>query len=153
MGTERKDENIIIFTIGFTKKSAREFFNTLKENNVKEIIDIRLNNRTQLAGFTKKEDLEFFLEAIAGIKYKHVLELAPDKQLLEDYQKKRINWEEYEKRFLRLLKERNIEKLINPEELDRCCFLCSEPKPDKCHRRLVAEYLKSIWSYLEITHL
>ncbi len=153
METDKMENNIIIFTIGFAKKSARGFFNILQENGVKKIIDIRLNNRSQLAGFTKEGDFEFFLEAIGGIKYEHILELAPDKPLLDDYQKKKINWEEYEKRFNSLLKERQIEKIVKPDELDGACLLCSEPTADKCHRRLVAEYLQSIWPNIIIKHL
>lgn len=148
-----KNEIIILYTIGFTGKKASEFFRLLEENQVKKVIDIRLNNKSQLAGFTKQGDFEFFLVKIAGIKYEYRPELAPDKQLLEDYQRKLISWEEYERRFLSLMNERRPEKSLNPEELHGSCLLCSEPTADRCHRRLVAEYFQSIWPGIKIKHL
>ena len=143
----------VIFTIGFAKKSAREFFTKLKEAGVKTVIDIRLNNVSQLAGFTKEQDLLYFLQEIAGIKYIHKPELAPTKDILDAYKKKDIDWSEYEKRFRRLLLERRIENVITPQDADKSCLLCSEPTPDKCHRRLVAEYLHKIWEDVKIIHL
>ncbi len=116
-------------------------------------MDIRLNNVSQLAGFTKKDDLEFFLQAIAGIEYKHSLKLAPTKEILDGYKKKKLSWPEYEERFSKVMIERQIEDLVTPEELDHACLLCSELTADKCHRRLVAEYLKSKWGNVEIHHL
>lgn len=132
-----------IFTIGFTKKSAEYFFNLLKENNIKKIIDVRLNNMSQLSGFAKKNDLAFFLEKICGIDYVHINELAPTKTILEPYQKKKITWEQYEYEFLNLMEKRCIEKSINILNLDKSCLLCSEDKPHFCHRRLVLQYLNS----------
>jgi uncharacterized protein (DUF488 family) len=143
----------VIFTIGFAKKSAREFFTKLKEVGVKTVIDIRLNNMSQLAGFTKEQDLPYFLQEIAGIKYIHKSELAPTKDILDAYRKKEIDWSEYEKQFHRLLLERRIENVITPQVADKACFLCSEPKAEKCHRRLVAEYLRELWGNVKIVHL
>jgi uncharacterized protein (DUF488 family) len=143
----------VIFTIGFAKKSAREFFTKLKEAGVKTVIDIRLNNVSQLASFTKGQDLPYFLQEILGIKYVHKPELAPTKDILDAYKKKEIDWSEYEKQFRRLLLERRIENVITPQDADKSCLLCSEPKPDKCHRRLSAEYLRELWGNVKIVHL
>lgn len=146
--------NIIrVYTIGFVKKNAKEFFEILKKNGIKKIIDIRLNNNSQLAGFTKKEDLEYFLKEIANIDYKHMLELAPTKEILDGYKNKKINWSQYEFLFKKLLNERKIEDLINIESLNNTCFLCSELTADNCHRRLVVEYLKEKFPNINIIHL
>lgn len=142
-----------IFTIGFAKKSAREFFTKLKEAGVSTLIDIRLNNVSQLAGFTKKEDLRYFLEEIARVAYIHKPELAPTKEILDAYKKKLIDWTDYQNQFLQLLIERHVENLLTPQLVHNACLLCSEPKPDKCHRRLVAEYLREHWGNVQIKHL
>ena len=142
-----------ILTIGFAKKSAREFFTILKEAGVSTVIDIRLNNVSQLAGFTKKQDLQYFLEEIARVTYIHKPELAPTKEILDAYKKEHIDWSGYERQFRQLLIERHVENLVTPQLVDKACFLCSEPKPDKCHRRLVAEYLREHWGNVQITHL
>jgi len=144
---------IVIFTIGFAKKSAREFFTALKEAGVSTLIDIRLNNVSQLAGFTKKEDLRYFLEEIVRIAYIHKPELSPTKEILDAYKKKLIDWTNYQNRFRQLLIERNVENLLTPQLVHNACLLCSEPKPDKCHRRLVAEYLLEHWGNVQIKHL
>jgi len=145
--------SITVFTIGFAKKSAREFFEILRRAGVRKVVDIRLNNISQLAGFTKRDDLAYFLKAIYGIGYEHRLELAPTKQILDGYRKKTLTWLEYEVRFNALLAERQVETLVAPGNLDRACLLCSEAKSDKCHRRLVAEYLQNKWGSVEIRHL
>ena len=142
-----------IFTIGFTKKSAESFFGKLKKAGVKKIIDVRLNNKSQLAAFTKKDDLIYFLDKLLGIKYRHEPLLAPAKEILNAYKKKEIGWPEYKKRFLKLLKERKAQNLIDIDELDGSCFLCSEAEPDNCHRRLVAEYMKKYHKGIVISHL
>lgn len=142
-----------IFTLGFAKKSAREFFTILKEASVSTVIDIRLNNVSQLAGFTKKQDLQYFLEEIAHVAYIHKPELAPTKEILDAYKKDHIDWSGYERQFRQLLIERHVENLVTPQLVDKACFLCSEPKPDKCHRRLVAEYLREHWGNVQIKHL
>lgn len=144
---------IKLFTIGFAEKSAEVFFNLLHKNHITKIIDIRLNNVSQLAGFTKKSDLEYFLKAIADITYKHEVMLAPTKDILDAYKKKSINWNEYEKCFFELMDNRAPDKILCIDDFDHACLLCSEAKSEKCHRRLVAEYLKHKWSEVEIHHL
>lgn len=144
---------INLFTIGFTKKSAETFFGKLGKAGVKKIIDIRLNNVSQLAGFAKKDDLIYFLKKICGCNYMHEPLLAPTKEILDGYKKKEIDWPEYQKRFNDLLKTRKAHTLVSSSELHMACLLCSEPTPDKCHRRLVAEYLKSHFDNIEIQHL
>ena len=144
---------ITLFTIGFAKKSAREFFTRLKEAGVRCVVDVRLNNVSQLAGFTKKPDLEYFLSEICGIGYIHRPELAPTKEILDAYRKKQIDWPEYERRFLALMRERRAEELVAREDMAGACLLCSEPKPQKCHRRLVVEYLQDCLGGMEIVHL
>jgi uncharacterized protein (DUF488 family) len=142
-----------LFTIGFTNKSARRFFEMLKEAGVKRVVDVRLNNVSQLAGFAKRDDLAFFLSEVCGIEYVHLPDLAPTQEILEDYRKKRIDWETYEARFLEVMKRRRIEELIPRDLMAEACLLCSEHKPERCHRRLVAEYLAERWNELEIVHL
>jgi len=143
-----------VYTIGFTKKSARQFFDRLKQAGIRRLVDIRLHNASQLAGYTKKEDLRFFLDAVCGAEYVHEPLLAPTQALLDDYKKRKGSWEEYEAGFLRLMEERRIEHALSRDLLDRpTVLLCSEPEPDCCHRRLVAEYLRGKWGDLAIIHL
>ena len=142
-----------VFTIGFTKTSAESFFLRLHKAGVKKVLDVRLNNVSQLAGFAKKDDLRYFLMAIRGIDYAHKPEFAPTQEMLDAYKKQRGEWADYEKRFLELMEKRGIEQAIAPEALDGVCLLCSEDKPHHCHRRLVAEYLKQKWGDLDIAHL
>ncbi|MFC1676810.1 DUF488 family protein [Planctomycetota bacterium] len=142
-----------IFTIGFAKKCACEFFTKLMDAGIKTVIDVRLNNASQLAGFTKKRDIEYFLKEIGNIDYLHRPELAPTKNILDTYKKKEIDWGEYEFQFKQLMTKRQIENLVTPEEINNACLLCSEPIPEKCHRRLVAEYLRNHWDDILITHL
>ena len=146
-------ESVKLFTIGFTQKNAQKFFDTLANAGVKRVIDTRLNNVSQLAGFTKKSDLEYFLHKIGNIDYVHILELAPTKDILDDYKKNKGDWAVYEHKFLKLMSEREIEKTLTPEILDSGCLLCSEAKPHHCHRRLVAEYLNDKWGNVKICHL
>lgn len=142
-----------VFTIGFTKKTARQFFELLHHSGAKRIVDVRLNNVSQLAGFAKKEDLAYFLKEICGMEYVHAPELAPTQRMLDEYKKETHDWESYETQFLRLMKERRVEQTISREIIEEGCLLCSEDKPHHCHRRLVAEYLKEHWGELEIRHL
>jgi len=142
-----------LFTIGFTKKNAKRFFGTLQKAGVQKVVDVRLNNVSQLAGFAKKDDLAYFLQAICHIDYVHLPNLAPTKDMLDDYKKRRGSWDEYEQRFLDLMTQRQIEKTLSPETLADGCLLCSEDKPHHCHRRLVAEYLQQHWGNVEIHHL
>ncbi len=146
-------QRITVFTIGFAKKSAREFFATLEKAGVRRVVDVRLNNVSQLAGFTKRRDLEFFLDRISDIGYVHVAECAPTKEILDAYRKNKIPWAVYESRFVTVMADRRIESILTPDQMDRACLLCSEPTPEKCHRRLVAEYLQSKWGRTDITHL
>ncbi|MGL5196559.1 MAG: DUF488 family protein [Chroococcales cyanobacterium] len=147
------NNNVNLFTIGFTQKSAETFFTTLKQAGVKRIIDTRLNNVSQLAGFAKKNDLQYFLKTIADIEYLHILDLAPTKDILDEYKKNKGDWSIYEQKFLHLIETRKIEKKVTPEQLDAACLLCSEAKPHHCHRRLVAEYLNGKWGDVKICHL
>ncbi|HNZ32369.1 MAG TPA: DUF488 domain-containing protein [Smithellaceae bacterium] len=144
---------IKLFTIGFTKKTAEEFFTRLLRPGVKRVIDIRLNNVSQLAGFAKRDDLSYFLRTIGKIDYMHRPDLAPTKQILDAFKKNKGSWPVYEKDFLALLSSREVEKDIKPELLHEACLLCSEEKPVQCHRRLVAEYFHSKWNNIKICHL
>jgi uncharacterized protein (DUF488 family) len=143
-----------IYTIGFTKKSAREFFDILKGAGIKRLIDIRLHNSSQLAGFTKQDDLAFFLQDICGAEYIHKPILSPTKEIMDGYKKKKITWEEYERRFRSLMNERRVGEILDKGLFDTpTVLLCSEPTPDRCHRRLVAEYLQEKWGDVTIIHL
>ena len=142
-----------LYTIGFTKTSAESFFTRLRDGGVKRVVDVRLNNVSQLAGFAKKDDLRYFLQAIVGIEYAHCPVLAPTQGMLDSYRKAGGDWAEYERRFLDLMAERRIEEAVRPDLLDDACLLCSEDKPHHCHRRLVAEYLQEKWGGVEIDHL
>lgn len=144
---------VTIFTIGFAKKTAQQFFDILIEAGVKQIVDARLNNVSQLAGFTKKKDLEYFLKTIGQIDYIHVPEFAPSKQILDEYKKNGGDWLTYEEQFNQLISSRKIEDKFDPQLLDRSCLLCAEPTPENCHRRLVAEYLQYKWQSVNIKHL
>jgi uncharacterized protein (DUF488 family) len=144
---------INLFTIGFTQKSAKNFFDSLKKAGVKRVIDTRLNNVSQLAGFTKKADLEYFLKTIDNIDYVHLVDLAPTQDILDEYKKKKGDWATYEKKFLQLIENRQIEEKVSPDLIDNACLLCSEAKPHQCHRRLVAEYLNGKWGNVSICHL
>nr|WP_240004470.1 DUF488 domain-containing protein [Pectobacterium carotovorum] len=139
-------QKIKIHTIGFTKKTAEHFFNGLKKNGVVRVIDTRLNNNSQLSGFAKARDLEFFLKKICDIGYVYRSELAPTKKILDDYKNKKIDWEQYAKEYLNLMEQRLISSRLSSDEVDGGCLLCSEDKPHHCHRRLLAEYLKQQWS-------
>jgi uncharacterized protein (DUF488 family) len=142
-----------LFTIGFTKKTARHFFETLRASGAKRVVDVRLNNVSQLAGFAKKDDLAYFLKTIGGMEYIHMTELAPTQVMLDEFKKQRGDWQTYEARYLELMRQRRIEATISREAVADGCLLCSEDKPLHCHRRLVAEYLKQHWGDVDIVHL
>ncbi|WP_079405638.1 DUF488 domain-containing protein [Streptomyces sp. 3211] len=142
-----------LYTIGFTKKSAEKFFGLLREAGVTALIDARLNNVSQLAGFAKRDDLKYFLSEICGAQYTHLTELAPTKEMLDAYKKRDIDWASYEVQFLELMKARRIEDTIRRETLDNAVLLCSEDSARNCHRRLVAEYLAERWDDVTIEHL
>ena len=144
---------IELFTIGFTQTTARDFFTKLKDARVKRVVDVRLNNNSQLAGFSKKDDLAYFLKEIGGIEYVHLPELAPTQDILDAYKKQKGDWGIYEKQFQDLMAHRQIEKLVRPDMLDLGCLLCSEHMPHHCHRRLVAEYLSAKWGGIKTNHL
>jgi uncharacterized protein (DUF488 family) len=141
-----------LFTIGFTKKSAEAFFTALQRATVSKIVDVRLNNVSQLAGFTKKNDLRYFAKTICGIDYIHLPDFAPTQEMLDEYKKARCTWSDYEGQFLKLMATRQVER-TDRELLEGGCFLCSEPLADRCHRRLVVEYLSGKWEGVEIIHL
>jgi uncharacterized protein (DUF488 family) len=143
---------INIFTIGFSKKSAEEFFKLLTQNKVKKLIDIRLNNKSQLAGFANAKHLPYFLK-LHNIDYEYRIELAPSKELLSSYKNKTINWEEYIKIYNQLLIDRNILKEISTSDLNDVVLLCSEAIAEQCHRRLLAEYLAKKFDNIRIEHL
>jgi len=142
-----------IFTIGFTGKSAEFFFSLLEENNIKKLIDVRLNNVSQLAAFAKKDDLEFFLKRILSCEYIHRPDLAPTEIIFKNFKKKIINWEVYTNEYIKLLNSRNIVSCLKKDEIMNSVFLCSEHQPKFCHRRLLVEYLQKQWNDFEIIHL
>lgn len=144
---------IRLYTIGFTGKTARRFFELLEQNQVKKIIDARLNNNTQLSGFAKGKDLEYFARRLADIGYEHELKFAPTQELLANYRQKKISWDEYTKEYLQLLADRNVREEVNTDSLHHSCLLCSEQSPEKCHRRLLAEYLQKVKPEIQIIHL
>ena len=142
-----------VSTIGFTRKSAERFFALLRESGAARIVDVRLNAGSQLSGFARKGDLAWLARELCGVDYVHVPSLAPTKELLSGYRQGRISWDDYEARFLGLLESRRIESTLPREIVNGGCLLCSEDQPHRCHRRLVAEYLKERWGGLDIEHL
>ena len=155
------------FTIGFTKKSASEFFELLRESGAERLVDVRLNNTSQLAGFARggKDNLAYLLQEICRMEYIHVPDLAPTKELLDAYRKGECDWDSYEREFVALLHDRRIfAEGLKPTEgrrivkrlkatIENSCLLCSEHEPDHCHRRLVVEYFQRQWGDMEIEHL
>ena len=143
-----------LYTIGFTKSTAEHFFGRLREAGVRRLIDVRLNNTSTLAGFTKRDDLPYFLRALLGADYLHEPLLAPTDTMLKAYQGKQLTWDAYAEQYRALIAERGA-----AERLDRAVFaspsvlLCSEATPDRCHRRLAAEYLAATWNDLTVAHL
>jgi uncharacterized protein (DUF488 family) len=143
-----------VYSIGFTKKTATEFFTALRQARIQRLVDVRLHNTSQLAGFTKRDDLAFFLTELCGAEYLHEPLLTPTLDLLGGYRKKRITWQDYEPRFLSLLAERAVEKNIDRKLFNiPTVLLCSEVTASRCHRRLVLDYLQEKWGGLEIVHL
>ena len=143
-----------IFTLGFTQKTAVQFFGILKEAGISRLLDIRLNNVSQLAGFTKRDDLAFFLREVLGAAYTHETLLAPTQPMLDAYKKSKGSWETYEHAYLDLLAMRQVAQKLDRQLLAvPTVLLCSEPKPEHCHRRLAAEYLQRGWGDIKITHL
>ena len=147
-------EKVKVASIGFTKTTAQRFFERLMTAGVKKVLDVRLHNTSQLAGFAKADDLTYFLKAIGGIEYVHLPLLAPTDAMLKALKKEKGDWSVYEERFLNLMNERRIEDKLRPEQLEGACLLCSEATPHHCHRRLVIEYLNDSWNgKLDVRHL
>ena len=144
---------IKLFTIGFTKKSAEKFFNLLCNGGVKRIVDVRLNNTSQLAGFAKRDDLRYFLKEICNIDYLHLPDLAPTQKIMDEFKKNKGDWSVYQQKFLALLVERRAAQKMQAIIKDRDCLICSENTPQQCHRRLVAEYFEESWGGVEMIHL
>ena len=145
---------VTIYTIGFTKKSAKEFFGILSKTGARHLLDIRLSNTSQLAGFTKRDDLRYFLRELLNMEYHQIPGLVPEESILKEYRKTR-DWAHYERSYMALISRRQAEKQIKPKLLEEgVVLLCSEAKPDRCHRRLAAEYLaRSMLSGANIKHL
>jgi uncharacterized protein (DUF488 family) len=142
-----------IYTIGFAGKTAEQFFESLKRAGIQELVDVRRNNVSQLAGFTKRSDLPYFLNQVS-ISYRHELLLAPEEDDLKAYRAKKIPWEEYERRYLSLLDQRDVSRELSPSSFpERVVLLCSETTADKCHRRLAAEYFQKHWPNVVVHHL
>lgn len=147
-------QGVAVLTIGFTKTSARKFFERVKKSGAKKIFDVRLHNTSQLAGFAKADDLSYFLKEICGVDYIHQPLLAPTDDILKAYKRDKGDWGVYRGQFMKLMAEREIELRLKPEMFDKVCLLCSEPTPHHCHRRLVCEYLNEKWGgSLEVEHL
>jgi uncharacterized protein (DUF488 family) len=143
-----------IYTIGFTQTTAERFFGRLKDAGIRRLLDVRLNNSSQLAGFAKAKDLPYFLEKLVGAKYEHEPLLAPTQELLDDYKKRKGSWESYEVEFRSLMARREIETALKREDFAvPTALLCSEATPEHCHRRLVCEYLAEYWPELRANHL
>ena len=148
-----KSTNMKLYTIGFTRKNAETFFSKLKRAGVRKVIDVRLNNQSQLAGFAKKDDLRYFLRELGDMEYVHLPEMAPSQAIFDSYRNGKVSWQAFERDFLELMATRKVEELREPAFFDGGCLLCSEHEPDHCHRRLIAQYLAGIWPTLEIEHL
>ncbi len=142
-----------LFTIGFTQKTAERFFTLLQGSGVRRVLDTRLNNRSQLAGFSKVDDLPYLLKAIAQIDYRHATEFAPTQEILDAFKKRKGSWSDYEAAYFSLLAARGVSDTLQPLELDSACLLCSEHAPTYCHRRLAAEHLSHRFPSVEIVHL
>lgn len=144
-----------IYTIGFTKKKAEQFFTLLKDAGIRRLLDVRLNNVSQLAGFAKREDLRYFLREICGCEYLHEPRFAPTQEMLDQYKKKKGSWDEYEQQFLTLLADRKVEEQVDPSLFSiPTALLCSErTPPEYCHRRLMLDYLRTKWGNISARHL
>lgn len=143
-----------VYTIGFTKKSAEEFFTLIKNSGTQRVIDVRRNNTSQLSGFAKENDLKFFLKELCDVDYVHVLDLAPTEEILLPYRHKEHTWQVFKANYLELLVQRKIEKTLDKKLLDNSCLLCGEPKPEHCHREFLIEYLQAHWKEkIDVEHL
>lgn len=149
------DNNAVrVATIGFTGKTAQKFFDLLKGAQVRTVLDIRLNNTSQLAGFAKKQDLPYFLDKLCDAAYLEMPELAPEPALLKRYQGKELAWGDFTAEYVELIAKRRVESNLDVDLFRSACLLCSEHLPHRCHRSLALEYLNAQWnSRLKITHL
>ena len=143
-----------VYTIGFTKKTAAQFFESIKQAGIQRLLDVRLNNSSQLAAFAKKEDLAYFMKVICDAEYMHLPLLAPSQDMLDEFKKHKGSWNVYEKRFTELMKQRRIEESLDRKLFDvPCVLLCSEATAEHCHRRLVLDYLQNFWGNITVKHL
>jgi uncharacterized protein (DUF488 family) len=151
---KRENNAVPVTTIGFTGKTAQEFFDLLKNAEVRTVLDIRLSNTSQLAGFAKKQDLPFFLDRLCGAAYREMPELAPEPDLFKRYKAKELTWDDLAAAYVELIAKRRVENNLDVDLFRSACLLCSEHLPHHCHRRLALEYLNSRWnSCLKVTHL
>ncbi len=143
-----------IYSIGFTQKSAGQFFGAIKANRIERLLDVRLNNTSQLAAFAKRADLEYFLREICSCAYEHEPLLAPEQGMLDAFKKEKGDWDLYTERYLKLIRFRQVESRLAKESFQkRTVLLCSEATPEHCHRRLALEYLQKEWDGVTIRHL
>jgi len=148
------DTAIQIFTIGFTGSSAEHFFGRLRNAGVKKVIDTRLWAGSQLAGFARKKDMPYFVKELADADYEYREDLAPSKDILKPYKDGNLSWDEYEIQYVDLIQYRNLAHVLSPDEVDQACFLCACKTADRCHNRLLAEFLQREWdAQVEIVHL
>lgn len=139
-----------LYTIGYSKKTAEEFFDILRDNGVTQVVDIRRHNSNQLAGFTKQSDLPWFLDTIAGIGYSHELALAPSEDLMRAYRKEGLPFDEFAAKLRKQFEDR---EMPTKATFDHAALLCSEADPSTCHRLVASEYLAEKWSGVEVIHL
>jgi uncharacterized protein (DUF488 family) len=145
---------VLVYTIGFSKKTAPQFFGALRDAGIKRCVDVRISNTSQLAGFTKQTDLRFFLEELCGAAYVAEPLLAPTLDLMRGFRKGRVGWEDYARSYRGLLAERRIEATLDRHVFDvPTVLLCVEATPEHCHRRLVVDYLQEKWGDLTVEHL
>ncbi len=155
MSGENFFTTMLLYTIGFTKKTAEEFFDGIKYRAVQILIDVRLNNTSQLMGFTKRRDMKYFLDRLCNCEYQHKPEYAPTKNILDNYKRDKITWEDYERKYKALMKRRKAidDFMMYFDFYDSVCLLCSEPTPEHCHRRLFAEMIHAQLPGTEIIHI
>jgi uncharacterized protein (DUF488 family) len=143
-----------IYTIGFTQTTAERFFTRLADARVERLLDVRLNNTSQLAGFAKAQDLPYFARKLVGATYEHQPLLAPTQDILDAYKKRKGDWVTYEAAFLALMRRRRVDEVLSSASFERrTALLCSEAGPEHCHRRLVVEFLAEQWPDVQIVHL
>ena len=144
----------IVHTIGYTRKSLERFIRLLQEAGVDAVIDVRLRNTSQLAGFSKRDDLAFLLRQGFSIEYEHRPDLAPTPEIRDAYRDDG-DWPAYEVAFNELLVQRQATEIGRDllAKYERPCLLCAEPTAERCHRRLVAEWWAGRLPGVEVKHL